>query len=85
MPKNFACSFMRWMWAALLAGSWICAYGASAAPFTDRLSRRGTSGHIAVRAGGKHLPGNAEVSFRRTREEAVDRRVKSGLEKRRGA
>ena len=85
MPKNFACSFMRWMWAALLAGSWICAYGASAAPFTDRLSRRGTSGHIAVHAGGKHLPENAEVSFRRTREEAVDRRVKSGLEKRRGA
>ena len=49
----------------------------------DRLSRRNAVGHIAVRAGGMRLPGNAEVSLSRTRANETERRMKSGLEKRR--
>ena len=49
----------------------------------DRLSRRSAIGHIAVRAGGMRLPGNAEVSLSRTRAGETERRVKNGLEKRR--
>ena len=54
-----------------------------ARPPVDRLSRRGASGRIAVRAGGKHLPSNAEVTFRRTREERAKRRLAEGWERRR--
>ena len=48
----------------------------------ERLSRRGASGRVAVRAGGRHLPGNAEVTFRRTREERAKRRIAEGWERR---
>ena len=73
MPKKVAYSFIRWMVIALLAGSWIGAYGASgtsSSQFTDRLSRRGTSGYIAVCAGGKHLPENAEAALHGRRNKA---------------
>ena len=40
-------------------------------------------GRIAVRAGGKHLPGNAEVTLKRTRASEMERRVKDGVSRRR--
>ena len=49
----------------------------------DRLSRRSAVGQIAVRAGGMHLPGNAEVLLSRTRARNTESRVKNGLENRR--
>ena len=49
----------------------------------DRLSRRGASGRISIRAGGKHLPGNAEVTLKRTHAQDTERRMKDGVSKRR--
>ena len=67
----------------LLLLSVATAWGVQARPAVDRLSRRGASGRIAVQAGGKHLPGNAEVTLKRTRASEMERRVKDGVSRRR--
>ncbi|MBQ6329977.1 MAG: InlB B-repeat-containing protein, partial [Kiritimatiellae bacterium] len=75
---------------ALAAGglaSVIPADAKAAAPRDDsscRMSRRSASGRIAVRAGRKRFPANAEVSLSRTRANNVMGRIKNGLKKRRG-
>ena len=81
----------RWGLAlALVAGglaSVIPADAKAAAPRDDsscRMSRRSASGRIAVRAGRKRFPANAEVSLSRTRADNTMRRIKDGLRKRRG-
>ena len=45
----------------------------------DRLSWRSAHGKIAMKAGGKHFPGNAKVSFARTRSDKVKGQVVDGL------
>ena len=53
----------------------------SSAAHVDKLSWRSAHGNIAVKAGGKHFPGNAKVSFARTRSEMAKGKVVDGLEK----
>ena len=75
---------------ALVAGALASAISADAKTATPRddsscqMSRRGASGRIAVRAGRKRFPANAEVSLSRTRANNVMGRIKNGLKKRRG-
>ena len=75
---------------ALLAGMMVSAVPADARVdvpregSSQRMSRRGAAGHIAVRAGRKHFPANAEVSLSRTRANDKARRIADGLKNRRG-
>ena len=48
------------------------------------LSKRGVGGAIAVRGRNAQFPGNAGVSFARTRSDAAKRGIMSGLSRRRG-
>ena len=74
---------------ALVAGMLASAVPADAQAATPRenssckMSHRGAFGKIAVRAGRKRFPANAEVSLSRTRAGDKARRIKSGLKKRR--
>jgi hypothetical protein len=76
---------------ALMASVLVLAHSADANPsmsrggVSHRLARRGAAGQIAVRAGRKHFPANAEVSLTRTHADAAKRRIKDGLKKKRGA
>ena len=47
----------------------------------ERLSRRSVHGKIAVKACGRHFPGNAKISFARTRSEKARGKVVDGLAK----
>ena len=47
----------------------------------DRLSRQSAHGRIAMRASGKHLPGDAKISFARTHSEKARGKVVDGLAK----
>ncbi len=57
--------------------------GVSASPAEDggHLSRRNSTGRIAVRSEGRRFPGNASVSFARTRTVDAMRQIKDGLDK----
>ena len=75
---------------ALIAGILVSAMSADAGlampheGSSYRMSRRGAAGKIAVRAGRRHFPENAEVSLVRTHAESARRKIKDGLKKRRG-
>ena len=75
---------------ALIAGMLVSAMSADAGlampheGSSYRMSRRGAAGKIAVRAGRRHFPENAEVSLVRTHAESARRKIKDGLKKRRG-
>ena len=49
----------------------------------ERLSHRRECGNVAVRAGGKRLPGDAKISVKRARAENAKRRLVDGLKQRR--
>ena len=74
---------------ALLAGMLTLTITADAKPVVShegslsRMSRKGATGEIAVRAGRRHFPANAEVSLARTRADKAKRQIKDGLKKRR--
>ncbi|MBQ6340059.1 MAG: InlB B-repeat-containing protein [Kiritimatiellae bacterium] len=68
------------VWAIIVM---LCGISAEASAYADRLSRRSASGRIAVRAAGNRLPGNATVSFARTRDEGFKRRIADGFARRR--
>ena len=72
--------------AAGILASAVPADAQAATPREDssyRMSRKGATGKIAVRAGRKRFPANAEVSLSRTRAKTIMGRIKSGLKKRR--
>ena len=52
--------------------------GVDARRMVDRLSRRGASGRIAVSAGAKQLPGDAEVTFKRAHADDAMRKIREG-------
>ena len=66
----------------LLLLSAVTAWTTFAADRVERLSSRNATGHIAVRARGRHLPGNAQVSISRTHAKDKKDRIRSGFGKR---
>ena len=69
---------------AVMAGVLAFALSADAKPSaprdeaSPRLTRKGTAGHIDIRAGRKHFPKDAEVSIERARPDDVKRKIHEG-------